>query len=382
MRSLKSGLFAIAFAGLFGTAAVVGCSADGGGSGIDTESDPTLPDPGSSGSVVPPKGDDPAPPPDAGKGDAGKKDSGPKPEAGVDAGPPPPVEGTPCTTLNEIKQKNCGACGKAETVCLADGSTGMGKWSTYGACGNELSGGCVPGTSVTEACGNCGTVTKTCTQYCAYSAGACMGQPANSCVPGSIDYTTAGCGVSTYRNRTCGATCTYGSYSATCTEPVNPNKMTISGTLNGVVTAQWALTATQVGKKVSGTCGVGSVSTTATYPWQAVEVKNPTALTATISVYHSGTGKPLDTLIWVYKKTLPPNDDASLGACDFGAADSCITGDPCGNATATPSGSSLDWAGLENVTIPPGGKVLVYSAGYGSTVLGNFNLNLKTTKLQ
>ena len=36
MRSLKSGLFAIAIAGLFGTAAVIGCSADGGGADIDT----------------------------------------------------------------------------------------------------------------------------------------------------------------------------------------------------------------------------------------------------------------------------------------------------------------------------------------------------------
>ena len=35
MRSLKSGLFAIAFTGLVGAAAVVGCSADGGGSGVD-----------------------------------------------------------------------------------------------------------------------------------------------------------------------------------------------------------------------------------------------------------------------------------------------------------------------------------------------------------
>ena len=53
--------------------------------------------------------------------------------------------------------------------------------------------------------------------------------------------------------------------------------------------------------------------------------------------------------------------------------------DPCGNTANM--GSSLDWAGVDNVVIPAGGKVLVYSAGYGSTELGNFNLNLRTKAL-
>jgi hypothetical protein len=378
MRSLKSGLFAIAFSGLAGAMAVVGCSADGGGSGVD-ETDAAA-DPGSSGSVVPPKTD--PTPTDAGK-DASKKDSGPKIEAGVDAGPPPPVEGTPCSTPNKIAQKNCGACGKAETVCLATGDSGTGTWSPYGACNNELAGGCTPGTVVTEDCGNCGKVTKTCTQYCAFTAGACTGQPVPSCVPGTVTYTNAGCAASTYRSQTCGATCTLGAVSATCAEPVNANKMTISASVGGVVTAQWTLAATQVGKKVSGTCSAANVSSTATYPYVAVEVKNPTAQAATVQMYHSGTGMPLDTLIWVYNVTLPPTD-ATLGTCNYGASDSCsvtITGntDPCGNSAN--GGSSLDWAGVDNVVIPANGKVLVYSAGYGSSELGNFNLNLRTKAL-
>lgn len=380
MRSLKSGLFAFMLTGLLGAAAVVGCSASGDGVAIDTAQVPTDPsaDPGSTlppTSTLPPKGPDPVPP-----ADAGKKDAAPKPEAGIDAGPPPPVEGTACPTLNAIAQKSCGACGKAETVCLPDASTGMGKWSIYGPCNNELAGGCVPGTTVNEACGNCGTQVKTCTQYCAYSVGACTGQPMDSCVPGTVDYTTAGCAASTYRNRTCGATCTYGGYSATCQEPSNPNKMTISATVGAVVSAQWTLAASQVGKKLSGTCGgSASVSMPANYAWAAVEVKNPNPTQkATIQIYHSGTGKPLDTLLWVYNKTLPPNTDALLAACDVGVADSCIAGDPCGNSAN--GGSSLDWAGLDNVTIPAGGKILVYTSGYSSTVLGNFNLNLKTVQ--
>jgi hypothetical protein len=375
MRSLKSGVIAIALSGLFGTIAVIGCSASGDG-GIDQETLPT--ESGSSGAVLPPQSDDDNDGTDAGKKEAGK-DAAPKKEAGVDAGPPPPVEGDACPTLNALGKKKCGACGTAETVCLEEGTTGKGKWSAYGSCNNELAGGCTPGTTVQEDCGNCGKVTKTCTQYCAYTSGTCTGQPANSCVPGTVDYTTAGCGVSTYRNRTCGAACTYSGYSATCEEPINANKMTISGTVGSVVSAPWVLAATQVGKKVTGTCGSSaSASSAADLPYVAVEVKNPTAQTATIQVYHTGTGTPLDTLIWIYKKTLPPND-ATLSACDFGSADSCISGDPCGNTAG--GGSSLDWAGVDNVVIPAGGKILVYSAAYSSGEVGNFNLNLKTKSL-
>ena len=64
--------------------------------------------------------------------------------------------------------------------------------------------------------------------------------------------------------------------------------MTISGTVGGIVTAAWTLAASTVGKKISGACGGGAVSSTATYPYVAVEVANPTAQAATIQVYHTG----------------------------------------------------------------------------------------------
>ena len=161
--------------------------------------------------------------------------------------------------------------------------------------------------------------------------------------------------------------------------------MTISATVGAVVTAPWTLATSQLGKRVSGSCGGGgSVSSTADYAYVAVEVKNPTAQSATVQMYHSGTGAPLDTLIWVYNTALPPMSDAALGACTYGSSDSCsvvITGnsDPCGNTAG--GGSSLDWAGVDNVVIPAGGKVLVYSSGYGTSVRGAFNLNLRTKAL-
>src|SRR5438105_2560069 len=139
MRSLKSGLFAIGFLGLFGTAAVVGCSASGAGtSGIEDTTGPTSPDPDpapTGHSTLPPRNDGTATS-DAGK-DASLKDAASRPEAGVDAGPPPPVTGTPCTDITVTGKKPCGACGHAEALCQDDG-TGNLKWTEYGPCGSQL----------------------------------------------------------------------------------------------------------------------------------------------------------------------------------------------------------------------------------------------------
>jgi hypothetical protein len=379
MRSLKSGLFAIALSSVLGTIAVVGCSADGGGYTPEEQTSPT--DPGSSGSVVPPRGDDEEDPPDSGKADAAKKDSGPKPEAGVDAGPPPPVAGTTCTTLNAIAQKKCGACGKQETVCLDEGGTK--KWSVYGACQNELAGGCVPGTMVQEDCGNCGKVTKTCTQYCAYTSGTCMGQPVSSCAPGTTEYISAGCPTAqTYRNRACGAACTWGGVSATCEAPNNPNKLTISGTLNGIVTGNYTFAATKMGPRITGGCPGASVSTTVDHPYEIVEVKNATAQTAKIDAWLSGP-TAIDTVMAAYATNLPPQNDTERKACKFGVNDYCPSSLPC---TSQDEFSGL--TGTQQIIIPPGQVVLVWFGSYypkSSTTevtTGAVTLSLKTAVLQ
>jgi len=143
----------VAVAAVVGIAVVVGCSASG-------DSDPALDStPTDPAAMMPPSAALPAsggpvdtadsstPPPK----DAGAKDSA------VDAGPPPPVPGTPCPTLNELKKKKCGACGQQATLCLSDADAGDGgaaggTWAPYGPCENELAGGCIPGTTITQAC--------------------------------------------------------------------------------------------------------------------------------------------------------------------------------------------------------------------------------------
>ena len=171
-------------AAVLGVAWVVGCSASG-SDDVGSETTPTDPPPPPP-ATLPPASSAP------GEIDASKpspKDAGK--DSTVDAGPPPPVPGTTCAVRDEIKKKKCGACGEQSTVCLGTGDAGGGTWSEYGACTGELAGGCIPGTTVTEACGNCGTRTKTCSQYCGYAVAACKGEPVDSCVPGSVDLATS-----------------------------------------------------------------------------------------------------------------------------------------------------------------------------------------------
>jgi hypothetical protein len=375
MRSLKSGLVAVAISGLFVGLAIAGCTADGGGADLGTDQPATDPSDNGGAQLPPPSQSSSG---GSGPVDAGKKDSG-KSDAAVDAGPPPPDAGDPCTKADDVATRPCGACGTQQALCTAADDAGALKWSDYGVCSGEVAGGCIPGTVTTEACGNCGTLTKTCTKYCAYTSSTCSGQPTNACTPSAIDYSTAGCSTpNTYRNRTCSGTCQWSAFSGTCAAPNNPNKMTISGTVGQVVSQQWTLSASTQGHKPSD-CGGSASSTNVQYV--AVEVKNNTAQKATVSIYQTKapSGSELDTLIWVYNKTLPPQDDTTLVACDYGVEDSCSSTVPanlCANA------SSYNLAGLSNVTINAGASVLVYSSGYSSSVTGPFILNVKTDLLQ
>ncbi len=346
MRGVAMSLFALGLSSALATAVVGGCAADGTGA-LDVPVDPTATPDEDSGAYLPPVNPADSDVPDAPK-DA-KKD-GAKPDAGVDAGPPPPEPGTACPTPNAIFTKKCGACGDAQAVCLDEGSSS--KWSPYGVCTGELVNGCLPGT--TQACGNCGT--QTCTQYCGW--GSCMGQPVGGCLAGVVDLSAAGCPVAaTYRVRTCKADCSWNSFSLTCDSA--PTSVDIAPAVGGVASSFITLGADLVLPRLSGTCPMFASVTTLVTPYNYFEVRNPTAKTATVSIYHTqapGGGVP--------KTTLASYDGASIPADDT-QRKACVKGVSTFGVTALTGNSNLaSLTASTAVTIAPGASVLVYSAQY------------------
>lgn len=371
MRSFKSGLVTFSIAGFVGMAAVIGCSAEGSSDVIEDQSGTAPTDDGSSGNQLPASnpgasssgGSSGSTSKDAGK-DATKAEAGPK-----DAGPPPPNPGDTCTQADKVFTKTCGKCGKAEAICLDKGG-GKLEVSDYGACLGET-GVCEPGTTEDVACGNCGTQKKTCNQYCAWSSSTCSGQPTNSCAPGTVEYTTAGCAVNLYRNRSCGTACTWGGFSTACAEPVNANKLNIATTVSGTATGSYSLKNTQMSKRQPlYSCGASaSLSTTLDHPFEVIELKNTTAKTATISATLTGT-PVVESMLAAYPNALPPMDDTALKAC-----------------TTVDWGYTTTWPDISGVTIAPGAKILLrvqtYYANSQTTypTTGNFGLTVTTTAL-
>ncbi len=363
MRSLRSGLLGCVVACVLGTAAVVGCAATGDTGDVGEPTTSASPTEADKETVIPPKsnGEDDedqgatSAGTDAGKSDGGSKDAGK--DAAKDSGPPAPAPGSSCATVDQVFKRTCGKCGWQEAICKQGGVV-----SDYGVCQGEI-GSCEPG--ATQACGNCGT--QTCSNSCNWNA--CTGQPANACSPGSVQFSTAGCTTpNTYIQKTCSGTCTWGPFDAVCKSP----SLTVAA-VGQVASGTWSLSASKVGKRPSGTtCPATSVYFT-DVAYFAVPVTNNTTKTATVQIYNSGAAS-LDTFLSVYSGSSLPTTDAAIKAC-VKAADGCSSVSPdCG-------GTSLDWAGIDNVTIPAGGTVMVVTSGYNDTEVGDFNLNVKTKSL-
>lgn len=354
MRSLKSGLVTIAVSAGFGLAAVVGCSADGASGEILDPTSEQSPTEGT-GAVLPPSSNtDTAAPADAGKpkADAGK----PKSDAGsggVDAGPPPPTPGSACTTVDQVANKACGKCGEASALCQSDKT-----WSQYGACEGET-GECVPGE--TAPCGNCGT--KTCDQFCGW--GACTGEPANSCAPGSSEQSTVGCppsgNVKPYRTRSCKTDCTWDSFSTTCFTPPSWNPIPIE------------LTAAKTTGRLSlGNCPASSVDSSSMTAYTYTTVTNPSSAPVRVTIYHSKDAAGpanFDSIITAYTGSTPPTTETDRKNCLVSV------GDQSTNDTALTGG--YNFAIVKGITIPANGAITVYSAAWSTTGTGKLVLNVK-----
>lgn len=378
----SSRLFFSSLAASAVVALVVACSANGNDDPVlQTDEAGTLPAPEPTSVLPPSTKPDAAAPVDAGK-DAAKDaalDADKSKDSGIDAGPPAPEQGDACKTVDQIFSRMCGLCGKQEAICLPKPDGTPGVVSQYSPCVNELVTGCLPGTTETEACGNCGTRQRTCTQYCAWTAGACMGEPASSCTPTSQDYTTAGCPTpGTVRTRGCSDVCAWSNWTATC--GALDYELVVAADPGNSVSAIYPLRALVSDKRLTGTCPNGSFSTTTNHPYVYVEIVNPTEHTLTLSAWNTAApngGPIIDTLMTWYAGNTKPTDDASRKACAKGMVDSCPSGLPCGD---------LKWAGLTStnaITLPPFGSALIffgsyYAAGSSSASEGNVKLVVRT----
>lgn len=301
--------------------------------------------------------------------DASAKADGSKP----DAGPPPPESFTPCSKIDEIREKTCGICGKASTICTSQADGGAPVWSQYSSCNGQLAGGCEPGTTLMEPCGNCGTRPKTCKPTCSFSFGQCGGQPAGACPAGAIELTAAGCPANTFRARTCSDTCAFSTFSDCAPPPAKIEAPKVVGTTNYTYVV---LNASTTAKRLLDVCPDATLGA-ALVPTAYVQVHNPNATQVKVQIYNSQVlpGGPIfETLLATYSTDGKPTTEVARKKCTKGVSsfsDASLTGDD--------RFAALD--SFENVTIPPGKTIWVYNASRAPASTGVVKLNVRLDAL-
>ena len=112
------------------------------------------------------------------------------------------VDETFTCTPGQQETEACGNCGTRTRTC-----TSGCQWGSWGSCGGQ--GVCAPGASSSEGCGNCGTQERTCNNSCQWNDwGACLGQGICA-VDQSEDQ---GCGLCGTQTRVCSASCQWDSW--------------------------------------------------------------------------------------------------------------------------------------------------------------------------
>jgi len=377
MGRLGSGLFISAVATFIGLAAFAGCSASG--AEVD-DLGPTTPPADSQEPSTPLKPGSSGGSSGGGTssggvgGDGGtKSDGGSNKDSGTsDPDPPAPQPGEPCANINEVFEKECGACGRHSAICLANPDGGGGFWSEYGDCSGEVPNGCIPGTTITEECGNCGTRTLVCSKYCSWNNPVCTGEPPNSCAPGTVALVFAGCMESgTYRPMPCKADCTYGP-AGECAPP--PKTIDVASKVNGLSSTIAILSLDRTIAMISGSsCATSSsvtVSTTTNVAYDYIRVHNPLPKAVTVSMWNSAappTNAVVDTTLAAYNGEDEPADRKACLQI-YGSSTVALTGD-------TKFASLTD---SRKVTIAAGGTVTVYVGGANASQEGAVMLTVRT----
>jgi hypothetical protein len=301
-----------------------------------------------------------APPKDAGKDaskDGGAKDAGP----GHDAGPP------------------------SDAGHGDGGHHGPLVWQEWGFCQHEVHNGCVPGTSGMAYCGHCGTQSTICQNDCRpQPTGRCMGQPENSCEPGSLDWRGGLSCTAGGRLFTCEAACTW-SEPSDCLASA-PQSIEISPNYGHTLTAALSLDENHTigaldpnqschddNSSEERTTRTPHVLSTVT-PYLYVTLTNPSDKTAVLSLWTSAPDDDLtslDLLIATYDGIPASNDDR--GHCVDGVA-----GGSDGIKASDEDDTGVKIAPHGSLVVYVGVKAPVTHLPTGPVAGGNFILDVKT----
>jgi hypothetical protein len=277
--------------------------------------------------------------------------------------------GAACTAGYHACGGVCGAdtsptsCGTSCTPCPApangyatcDGtSCGVACLTGYHLCG----GVCASDTSVTACGASCVT---------------CPAPPAGGTAVCSAD--------------ACGVQCQFG-YRSTGTScvPVTIPTLTLVPTAAAKTSGTFTLDATLTTPRVefNDVCPNATITPTIT-PYQIVRLQNPSAQSATVSVWTSKAASAaavdLDTLIAAYASF--PTTDAARMACTVGVNDACASTDP---TDCLGQWAGLIKAGNQGVTVPANGSVYIYVTSYfavgsGTAATSDYILTVRTESL-
>jgi hypothetical protein len=298
--------------------------------------------------------------------------------------------GSACSPVNSTQSQPCEGCGTQQRICLPD-EAGTSVWQAWGACLGQIPDACAPpGAIVMGPCGRCGKQLSVCQlTTCTWAAQACNDGPDAACYPGTSNFVVGVSCDAGGRWSTCQTDCTWGAYGA-CAVPDA-----------GALSADRLVVPSTVGNKATGTFTLDSsapiplaqdFACPSTFgpatPYGYVELINETAKTAVVSIWHSqatggSTLATVGTTMATYTSSLAPlsGDEEGRAAC------SAIDQGPCYDTTTDPSACASSFAGLmigdmNQVTVPAGAWIWIYSASQMPGTGGPYQLTVMTNSLQ